>query len=95
MEPGQAEALLRQFVDRHPTEGSVDIRALSQDGDEQRAFAKYQNRAEGGALSAWFVGCILWPTAMLMCSCIAPPGNLALEQGEIMIASIFQGAEPG
>ena len=42
----------------------------------------------------WFAGCILWRAAMLICSCNAAPGNPALKEGEMMIASIFQGTEP-
>jgi hypothetical protein len=95
LEPGQAEGFLKTFVYREPPEGTVDLRVLPQNGDEQRAFAKYQNRSADGVVTEWFAGCILWPTAMLICSCNAPPGNPALKEGEMMIASIFQGTEPG
>jgi len=94
MEQGEAKANPKKFVYRRQPEGSVVLRALRQKGDEQRAFAKYQNRSDAGVLTEWFASCILWPTAMLVCSCNAPPGNPALTEGEVMIASIFQGTEP-
>jgi hypothetical protein len=92
-QPGEAEALLKRFISSRPPEGDVRIVALPQEGHEQRAFAKYQNRTDDGKLHEWIAGCILWPTAMLMCSCNAAPGNAALKEGEIMIASIFEGTE--
>jgi hypothetical protein len=92
-EPGEAEALLKNFVYGRPPEGDVRIVALPQKGHEQRVFAKYRNRADDGNVYEWFAGCILWPTAMLMCSCNAAPGHAALKEGEMMIASIFEGTE--
>jgi hypothetical protein len=84
LEPGQAESYLRKFVERRPPDGPVSVRVVPGEQDEERAFAK---------LTEWFAGCILWPAAMLMCSCNAPPGHGALKEAEIMIASIFQGTE--
>jgi hypothetical protein len=95
LEPGQAERHLRTFVERRPTHGNLVLRALPQKAEEQRAFAKYQNWTDSGVLMEWFAGCILWPAAMLMCTCNARPGNPALKEGEVMIASIFQGTEAG
>jgi hypothetical protein len=95
LEPGQAERHLRKFVERRPIHGNLVLRSLAQKDEEQRAFARYQNWTEDGVLREWFAGCILWPTAMLMCTCNARPGNPALKEGEVMIASIFQGTEEG
>ena len=94
LQPGQAEILLRKFVDRRPADGTARVTVVPQVGEEQRAFAKYRNRTDDGTLTEWFAGCILWPSAMLMCSCNASPGHAALKEGEVMIASIFQGTEP-
>jgi hypothetical protein len=93
LETGEAEAQVKKFVHLRPPEGDVQITSLPQKDQEQRAFAHFRNRADDGTLFEWFAGCILWPTAMLMCSCNAAPGNPALKQGEIMIASIFEGTE--
>jgi len=92
-EPGQAEAFLKRFVYGSPPEGEVQVVVIPQEGHEQRAFAKYRNRAGDGSINEWFAGCIVWPSAMLMCSCNASPGHPALKQGEAMIASIFEGTE--
>jgi hypothetical protein len=91
--PGQSESFLMRFVRQRPTEGEVKVIVVPQVGDEQRAFAKYFNRDEKGQLTEWFVGCILWSAAMLMCSCNGSAGHPALKQGETMIASIFAGTE--
>lgn len=93
LEPGQAEGYLRQFVNRTPTKGEPKLVVLPPKGEEQRAFAKYRNRDNNGRVSEWFAGCILWRSTMLMCSCNAAPGNPRLQEGERMIASIFQGTE--
>jgi hypothetical protein len=93
LEPGQAESYLRKFVERRPPDDPVSVRVVPGEQDEERAFAKYRNRSDDGKLTEWFAGCILWPAAMLMCSCNAPPGHEALKEAEIMIASIFQGTE--
>lgn len=92
LQPGQAEAFLRRFMNAEPVEGNPQLVTLPQDGDEQRAFAKYRYRDAEGRLSEWFAGCILWPTTMLMCSCNAAPGSQRLDEGERMIASIFRGS---
>ena len=63
---------------------------LARRPDEHRAFAKYLNRNDDGVLTEWFAACILWSSAMLMCSCNAAPGHPALKDGEVMIASIFR-----
>ena len=93
LESGQAEGFLRRFVNRRPPEGDVHTTVIPPEGDEQRVFAKYRNRSDDGTLAEWFAGCILWPSAMLMCSCNGTPGDAALREGEVMIASIFQGTE--
>jgi hypothetical protein len=91
--PGQAQSYLDRFIYQSPTDGTPSVVVLPAEGQEQRVFATYRRRMEGGNLHDWFAGCILWPSAMLMCSCNAAPGNGALKQGETMIASIFQGTE--
>ena len=90
---GDVEAHLMKFVRLRPTEGSPTVVVVPPEPDEHRAFAKYLNRNDDGRLTAWFAACILWPSAMLICSCNAAPGHPALKDGEIMIASIFQGTE--
>lgn len=92
LQPGQAEAFLRRFINGKPMEGNPQLVVLPQEGDEQRAFAKYRRRDAEGGLSEWFVACILWPATMLMCSCNAAPGSRRLDEGQRMIASIFRGA---
>jgi hypothetical protein len=94
LEPGQAQGFLRKFVDQRPPEGDVQLTSMPPQEDEQRAFAKYRNRNDDGNLTEWFAACILWRSAMLMCSCNGMPGDAALKEGEVMIASIFQGTEP-
>jgi hypothetical protein len=88
---GDAETLLMKFVARRPTEGSPQVVAPPPVGDEHRAFARYVNRDDGGQLWEWFAACILWPSAMLICSCNGKPGNGVLRDAETMIASIFEG----
>jgi hypothetical protein len=92
-QPGQAEAFLKRFVHGRPPDGDAKFIVLPQNGHEQRAFAKYRNRGDDGTISEWFAACIVWPSAMLMCSCNAAPGHSALTEGEVMIASIFEGTE--
>lgn len=86
---GEAEAHLKRFVDARPTEGEVRTVIVPAQPEQQRAFAKYLNRSDEGSLTEWLAACILWPTAMLMCSCNAEPGNPHLRDAELMIASIF------
>jgi hypothetical protein len=90
-EHGEAEGFLMRVVQRGPTEGEVKVIVVPQEGEEQRAFAKFFKRDDRGSLYEWFAGCILWSKTMLICTCNAPPGHPALKQGEEMIASIFAG----
>lgn len=88
LKSGQAKELLRTFMNVRPVEGNVRAADLPEAPHQQRAFAWYANRDEGGTLYEWYAVCILWPHAMLMCSCNASPGHAILGAAEIMIAAI-------
>ncbi len=88
LKSGQAKDLLHRFVNVRPVEGSVRLAELPEAATQQRAFAWYANRDEDGTLYEWYAVCILWPHAMLMCSCNAAPGNALLGAAEIIIAAI-------
>lgn len=93
LRPEEAKTLLVKFMGTSPKGGLPRFVIIPDEPDEQRAFARYRARDDAGVVREWFAGCIVWPTAMLLCSCNAVPGTSALGDGERMIASIFRGTE--
>lgn len=91
LSPGGAEGFLERFVSATKPEGQVHTIRVPPTPREQRVFAKYQARADAGVVFEWFAACILWPTAMLIGSCNATPGDPILGTAVTMIASIFEG----
>jgi hypothetical protein len=85
----EARDLVAAFATKAVGVAGSEIRVPRNSPAEQRAYSRFTRPNEDGASSDWFVACIVWPHAMLMCSYNGPAGHTAYAEAERMLASIF------